>query len=176
VTDFALPKACNLGRKAIHEMGEDVAKSLGYTPGNDLEPIVKNLGGDITYQSLVDLEFSSSGSIEVLNDGEFHIFLAAHTSELRDRYTIGHELGHYVLHFLYPRANGDKIDQLRAARYGSGLVEYEANWFAAGFLMPADAFKTAWTEFHGDLARVADRFKVSLQASEVRAKSLSLLQ
>lgn len=172
--DFDMPKPCNWGQKDIDEAGENAAKALDYLPGADLLPIVERLGGGIIYQTFSDLQFSAAGSIEVRGEGDFKIYLATHTSEARDRYTIGHELGHYVLHYLNPRLNGEPIERLKAARYGTDLVEYEANWFAAGFLMPAAKFRCKYNKLDRNIDLVAALFRVSTQACKTRAKVLGL--
>jgi Zn-dependent peptidase ImmA (M78 family) len=92
-----------------------------------------------------------SGSIVARATGDFTVYLSRHTSSKRDRFTIAHELGHLLLHFqaikkMSPNAimratrNVDKNDpdQERA--------EWEANWFAAAFLMPAEEFKAAYRD------------------------------
>ena len=78
-----------------------------------------------------------SGAIYVHGRGDFDIVLPQFTSPLRDRFTIGHELGHYFLH----SRQGER--PLVAYRQGSGRLEWEANWFAAGLLMPKDEFLRA---------------------------------
>jgi Zn-dependent peptidase ImmA (M78 family) len=100
--------------------------------------------------------------------------LGMHTSSDRDRFTIGHELGHYVLHYLYPQAKGSTVSPTKADRYGTGRTEYEANWFAASFLMPHEAFKIAYNSARGNLCEVAEKFHVSLSAASVRARALTL--
>jgi Zn-dependent peptidase ImmA (M78 family) len=47
--------------------------------------------------------------------------------------------------------------------------EWEANWFASAFLMPADEFKAAYA--HGI---ASETFGVTAAAVEVRAKTLGL--
>jgi Zn-dependent peptidase ImmA (M78 family) len=128
------------------------------------------MGGKIQSQDILDFGRLSSGSIRIDAIGRFEIFLAAHTGPTRDRFTIGHELGHYFLHYLYPNQNGVKIDRLEAERYGSGRVEWEANWFAAGFLMPANLFKERHASFRGSLELLASEFGVSLEAARIRAQ------
>ena len=59
-----------------------------------------------------------------------------------------------------------------AQRFGSTRVEWEANWFAAGFLMPAAEFTSVCRA--ADLAEAARHFKVSVPAAEARAKALGL--
>jgi Zn-dependent peptidase ImmA (M78 family) len=52
-------------------------------------------------------------------------------------------------------------------------AEWEANWFAAAFLMPSDAFRRTF-DVYKDVARTAAAFGVSEQAAEIRARSIGL--
>ena len=51
-------------------------------------------------------------------------------------------------------------------------AEWEANWFAAAFLMPKDNFTADYKAL--GLASVAAKYGVSTTAAEIRAKSLGL--
>jgi Zn-dependent peptidase ImmA (M78 family)/transcriptional regulator with XRE-family HTH domain len=82
----------------------------------------------------------------------------------RSRFDAAHELGHLVMH-------GDED-------CGSKVVETQANWFAAAFLMPAN-------EIRDELPSVADwdrlrelkrRWSVSLAALLLRARALDVMQ
>ena len=61
-----------------------------------------------------------------------------------------------------------------ADRYGGGLVEWQANWFAASFLMPAKEFKAALKKTDANIFTVAKKFNVSIAAAFTRAKALRL--
>lgn len=79
----------------------------------------------------------------------------------RQRYTLGHELGHLVMH-RFPTAN----------------MESEANEFASAFLMPANEMRAAFRGRKISLAFLAaakPEWKVSMQALLYRASSLKLL-
>lgn len=105
----------------------------------------------------------------------------------RKRFTVAHELGHFVLH------DGDTyVDKKFAVRFrnlesGSGTVieEREANNFAASLLMPADWVRQAFNDRginHKDLDEaaveidgLADDFQVSRQAMNYRLVNLGLI-
>jgi Zn-dependent peptidase ImmA (M78 family) len=166
MTDQAFTEAvaCNANKGAIEAFGSKFAAKLGYGAGAPLRPIVERLGGRIIYQALDTL---GDASILVYGQGNFEIFLPEDTAPVRDRFSIAHELGHYVLHF---PLTGQR--PMKAYRFGSSRVEWEANWFAAGFLMPADEFKT---RFSAGLRPIAQHFGVSMAAAEARAKALGVL-
>jgi Zn-dependent peptidase ImmA (M78 family) len=98
----------------------------------------------------------------------------------RQRFTIAHELGHYMLH-----KPGTYVDRAfyRNTESGSGTIkeEREANQFAAALLMPA-----SWVEGEaqnhsldlGDdtsLVALAEEFGVSSQAMSFRLTNLGLV-
>lgn len=98
----------------------------------------------------------------------------------RRRFTIAHELAHYVLH---KKPEDDIYAHRDVGEYNS--KEREANIFASNILMPEELVReeirrlcdTMW----GDVSplikinRVAERFAVSSSAAEVRLKELNEL-
>lgn len=84
----------------------------------------------------------------------------------RQRFTIAHEIGHYLLH----RDHAPFEDGLLFRNDSRDAREREANQFAALVLMPAPQFNAALVE--GNIEDVAKRFKVSQQAAEYRRQSV----
>lgn len=167
-------EACRLPKAAIQDLAEQLAIQLAFHPGGDLGAVLTALGGRLAYKDFWDINSTDSGSIRVDGPADFEIFVSSTTSGARDRFTIAHEIGHYILHYLYPRTQGKTIDKMYATRYGSEREEWEANWFAASFLMPRDAFIEQMKACGQDLDCVAGHFGVSRKAAEVRVKSLGL--
>lgn len=165
--DLAPPSPCHASKAAIIAAAEKFARDVELQPGDPLEPLVERLGGKVCYKPLDDADFEQ-GSIVVECHGRFTITLPTYTGAARDRFTIAHELGHYFLHFPLCCA------PMAAKRYGSDRVEWEANWFAAGLLMPSAPFQAAWQTYGRDAAKVAALFGVSTRAAEIRATSLGL--
>lgn len=163
-----------LSKKAVDALASDIAQKLNYFPGGELEPIIKRLGGKIIISSGLDLYPNSSGSIRIRSSSDFEITIARHTGATRDRFTLAHELGHYVLHYLWPKESGHDPGWIEAHRYGSGRTEWEANWFAAGFLMPEQTFREAYKANFGNVQRIASEFDVSTGTVDVRIATLGL--
>jgi hypothetical protein len=107
-------------------------------------------------------------------------------AEVRQRFTIAHELGHLLLHG-YSSPHADKTFRLRDTRSSDGSVreEIEANRFAAELLMPEKVI-LAWIEKVGleyapnseedeqqKLKKLAKTFKVSQQALSIRVANLA---
>lgn len=165
-----------LPKPKVYQLAESVATQLDFKPGDDIHEVVERLGGAVSVQDTLTEDPERSGSlfVEALND--FRIIVPAHTSAVRDRFTIAHELGHYVVHYLWAQNNSpNPPSRLMALRKGSDRVEWEANWFASGFLMPAHHYKDAFRRL-GNVSAIASEFEVSLAAAQIRADQLGLLQ
>lgn len=165
-----------LPKQQVHAFAEAVAVELGYNPGEPLDILLNRIGGRLAYRDLFDATMNAD-SIKVDPVGTFTIFVSGLTSDVRDRFTIAHELGHYFLHFpLVRRAHPDAM--MIATRWVDETngdlrrAEWEANWFAAAFLMPSQPFKDALTACNNDLREVATLFGVSLHAAEIRRNTI----
>ncbi|MCV7628622.1 ImmA/IrrE family metallo-endopeptidase [Micrococcus luteus] len=129
----------------------------------DLRGLLDELGGRAIVQD-------GPESLHVYEDSTFTIFLPEFTSARRDRFTIAHEIGHYFLHYLYPRRSGP-------GSFGRGArnrAETEANVFASSLLMPEEHFRRIWDALGADAWKVARHFDVSPAAASVRAEVLGL--
>jgi len=87
----------NANKATIEKYAEKVAKAANFSIGDDPSDVVYQFGGEVHYEDLDDL-IVESGSIFVHAEGEFDIIIPQYTSPRRDRFTVGHELGHYFLH------------------------------------------------------------------------------
>jgi IrrE N-terminal-like domain len=87
----------------------------------------------------------------------------------RRRFTIGHELGHWVLHqdrqtslFCRHGSIGDpEAGDVHGGRPALDLIEEQANWFAASVLMPADLIRLHYERTGGDFDRLCSIFRCS---------------
>jgi|GEM_PF-323146 len=160
------PKETGWKKRSIDQLGEKAAKALECDPGADLVAIVKSLGGKVVYGP-VD-RTGSTGFLEVskTSDDKFTIALSPYPGHYRNRFTIAHELGHYFLH----SKAGEQ--ELYATRQAGSRVEWEANWFAAAFLMPSEYFVKEWNQSGGSIGHLIDRFQVSGGAIEIRRDTL----
>ena len=104
---------------------------------------------------------------------ERRIYLNGSESPERRRFTLAHELGHWVCQCLeglsaprYCRAEEIGLDPAAKA------VEREANVFAAELLMPEDAVRVGWA---GSIERCGETFGVSAEAMHWRLYNLGLV-
>lgn len=106
----------------------------------DVETLSHALGVPVHY---ANLDNDTSGMLERINDNSFRITVNSNHPTTRQRFTIAHELGHYMLH---RHLIGDGVDENRAYRSMSDGVyknknigkiqETQANKFAVSVLMP----------------------------------------
>jgi len=111
------------------------------------------------------------------------IMIKAGTSPRRRRFTIAHELGHFLLPWHRQQKFSCKSSDIKDSGSQRGLtpdlvtIETEANSFASELLMPSSAFKSLIDDFEtpslNDLARLSDTFDVSFEATVHRYKVLS---
>ncbi len=95
----------------------------------------------------------------------YAIYVNARHAETRRRFTIAHEIAHYVLHKNLIR---DGIVDDTLYRSGlSNLIETEANRFAAEILMPTHLIRAAIRK-ESSISKLAEQFKVSSEAMAIR--------
>lgn len=111
---------------------------------------------------------------------KYKIVVNPRHSPERQRFTIAHELAHFLLHrddsafgplpeTIHRDENGFRyIDQPDPGR------EREANRFASALLMPPNLFAPAFRRFNGDVASLAKLFGVSERAASIRVTELRL--
>jgi Zn-dependent peptidase ImmA (M78 family) len=129
-----------LDRRIIQNIAEKTAVEAGFS-SLPICPIKIAEKHDIVVQAKPDTAEGVSGML-VRKGEHFGILYATHIpSEGFQRFSIGHELGHYFLEG-HPEAvlkNG--IHQSQAGFVAKDRYEREADTFATSLLMPADLFK-----------------------------------
>ena len=166
LTERSQATATGLSKRAIDRLASGIAEKLELEPGAPLEPVVARLGGEVRPAPQNSKSEPGSGSITVHPGQGFTIQLSSYAGPYRQHFTIAHELGHY---FLHAEAGAKHIS---IERFGSNRVEWEANWFAAGFLLPEEQFVEAWTGTAGCIPLLVSEFKVSPGVIEIRRDTL----
>jgi Zn-dependent peptidase ImmA (M78 family) len=141
--------------------------------GGSLVPVpVEAIAED--YLGLTVTEAELDGVSGLLYPAERAVFLNAAEMPARRRFTLAHELGHWVCQCLegtetpvFCRAEEVGLDPAVKA------LEREANVFAAELLMPEDEVRAAWA---GDPDACAAHFGVSGEAMRWRLYSFGLAQ
>ncbi|OGG97024.1 MAG: hypothetical protein A2508_02645 [Candidatus Lambdaproteobacteria bacterium RIFOXYD12_FULL_49_8] len=156
-------------KSSIDSFAEEIGKYLNFNPLKDsIENVIKQLGGKIEY---VEDIVVTEGSMEVKSSKDFLIKLPQTALTEKNNFTLAHELGHYVLHAKAGKIPGVFSRPLIGST--TDRLEWEANWFAAGFLMPHGLFEKMHKQGN-DLWALAEIFKVSYKAAEVRSQFLNL--
>jgi Zn-dependent peptidase ImmA (M78 family) len=99
----------------------------------------------------------------------------------RKRFTVAHELGHYLLHL--KAGSGEYVDPEDNFRTyfeptdwtEERRKEWEANAFAAALLMPEPTVRTMWERIR-NIEGMAEWFQVSKEAMTYRLETLGLVE
>ena len=150
------------------EPGRIVAKYTRTAPVN-VVALAEELGVNVWESE--DLPPNKSGKIfkDPKNGGfsGFSIAVNARESFFRKRFTVAHELAHFLQH----RARLEKGALIDDTMYRSGLSsaeEAEANKLAAEILMPRDLIKELVRSGLKDPVSLAERLQVSVPAIKIR--------
>jgi Zn-dependent peptidase ImmA (M78 family) len=138
-----------------------------------LQWLVCRLNGKINIAAVPSEKEVAGGSLVIYGDRSFVIYVSPQTSPLRDNFTIAHELGHYFMHTNLEDSD-ENSKPISFHRYGSDRKEWEANRFAAAFLMPKNEFIKKFDEYGGSVPLLSGYFGVSSPAVKVRIECLGL--
>jgi len=133
----------------------------------------------------VELEDKDVSGVILYKDNEFTILVNIAKPITRQHFTLAHELGHYFLHQDTVRQEqgivdtDDMIEGLSAQYWLDnpgqvGMLEIEANSFAASLIMPEDLVYRAW-EATTDIVACARIFNVSIANMALRLTKLGVL-
>jgi Zn-dependent peptidase ImmA (M78 family) len=145
-----------------------------------VEELALSLGAEIRRKAFDD---DTSG---MLIREENRVIIAVNSThvEQRQRFTIAHEIGHWVLHRGRPLVVDATVKvNLRAKNSGfaSQREETEANQFAAALLMPVDSVQAIYEKLSNGKAlsdlvsTLSNRFRVSSVAMQYRLTNLGLV-
>lgn len=149
----------------------DVIKKHWHSTPVDVLAVARDLGVPVQAEVLPD---NISGCIKLAGNGGYFIIVNRTHALVRQRFTVAHELGHFIYHRdLLGRGVGDT----RAYRAeGTDLPnphitlehERQANTFAANLLMPKHLIEKLQKEGLHTPAELAQKLLVSEQAMRIR--------
>ncbi len=121
---------------------------------------------------LSTLPRGTSGQI-AQEDGEFIIRINRHEAKHRQRFTLAHELAHFLLHKDRIVAEGGWSENVLLRSGQPVSIEYEANRLASDLVIPSAALVEATAEYSGPMTSeiiedLARRFGVSTAAMEIK--------
>lgn len=138
-----------------------------------LGSIAKSLGIKVLRSTLPR---GTSGQIGQ-EDGEFVIRVNRHEAKHRQRFTLAHEIAHYLLHRDKIVADGGWSENVLLRSGQPASVEYEANRLASDLIIPSEVLAAATTEYSGPITSeiiedLARRFGVSTTAMEIKLQMI----
>ena len=168
----------------VRQQAEALAERGGTAePPIDVDSIAEMLELPVTRE---DLGPAVSGLL-VNNGTQAYIYVQKNDAETRRRFTVAHEIGHYLLGHQFRGGEHVHVDKgnfisQRGPRSSTSVdpMEIEANQFAASLLMPSQLLKQhaagyGTTLLDSDVSALADKFNVSEQAMTIRLSALGLL-
>lgn len=130
-----------------------------------------------------DLEDEVSGAI-LFKDDSYTVLINSNKPEVRQYFTIAHELGHFFLHQDAIKQTQGIVDGERSLDGHKVLyrrddqtaeqLEIEANNFAASLIMPEKLVRQVWEVSNG-VEDAAQLFHVSVVAMSIRLARLGLV-
>ena len=164
-------------RKTVQTIGEIYAEAekIGISTNPiDIKSVIEKIFKIHIYET--DLGKEVSGFLEK-KGATWEIYLNKYESEVRKRFTLAHELGHYIYHRNKYAESGKYLHDNIYFRAEQNMSEDEikANEFAASLLMPEEAFKNAVKSGCRKIIDLAGKFNVSTAAVKYRAYKLKMI-
>lgn len=142
-----------LSAEHIKRTATETLEKIGYRSGPvDLGMICSRLSINLHYSKHM---LENEDGIQILGSANFDhntIQINAHTNSKRERFTLGHEIGHFCLkHQQYLRSETivEKdllLDSEPHNPFNYERLEYQANAFSSELLLPDEVFRTATNE------------------------------
>lgn len=178
-------------RKMIRSMVKSLLEKNDVSkPPVPVEKIARLSGLEVRKQTLQNRDSDISGFI--LRSGKDAIIgVNSGHAGVRQRFTIAHELGHYLIHSHgLDQVHVDRRFEVRfrdqLSSEGTDGDEREANYFAAELLMPkqfieadlssVDKMDLVDDKFISFISELADRYDVSVQAMVFRLANLGIIK
>lgn len=173
---MAFMKRKNIDNKVIN--GEPIIANtpeelLSYASNNgisieplDVSGLTQKLGIVMRMEPMAGEE---SGCLKKDKAGKWVMTINSLQHPHRQRFTIAHELGHYIKHTLIKE---NFMDTTFFRNEESNPMEHEANKFAAELLMPKTSFIYYIENTSKQVDDLAKHFQVSTMAVRIRAKQL----
>lgn len=167
-------RAPNLPSPGLLQTPEQVIQYYARLQGFEVDssiPIEKI----IEHNPELDLKYKDLGIndayIKKASDNRFEIGVNSKHHINRQRFSMAHEYGHYLLH-------REKIHEMPAGEQilhrngGQNRVESQANRFAAELLMPENLVRKSFRSSGGRLKKMADYLGVSKESLKYRLEAL----
>lgn len=131
----------------------------------NVERLAKNLKMEVVYRSM-----DQKGYIELINDTA-KIYVNKSSSSTRKRFTIAHEIAHYLIHRDELMQKGFLDRDINPLSVYSSKTEAEASALAADILMPMDEINSLLE--YGNITKIdelAKRLEVSERVLKIKLR------
>lgn len=157
-------------KDVIEQIAELILQQFNVDPENiEVIEIARKFGLNV-YGA--DLDNTLSGFIKRVN-GVNNIYVNNNHAGTRQRFTVAHEIGHFVLHNELINTNNGTV--LFRGLGDNWEIENQADYFAAALLMPKDAVRGVYNNLHENIYATARVFRVSEQAMRIRLQEMGLV-
>lgn len=160
----------------IENLAEAVLSHIGYDNvcAVDIVQVANKLGLNVYTKILED----SSGYIKI-EGSEKNIYVNELESSKRKRFTIAHEIGHFLLHRNLITNEQGTVLYRSCTGFNRDMIEIQANRCAAALLMPKklllEKFRDLECSSFQKIPILAENFKVSIDAMYTRLSTLGAL-
>jgi len=144
-----------------HLVHQEVEKRIG---SFSLEAAADMLNVDVIYTAEVP-DNASGMIVKRAEEDRARAYINTRESRQRQRFTLAHELGHYVERMIDARDREFAVSEARTTQYD--LTEFYADQFAGALLMPEDKIRAVTPNLDDALA-VSLAFDVSIPAAQKR--------
>lgn len=121
-----------------------------------------------------DLDRNISGFIERTSPQNWAIHVNKWENPLRQKFTIAHELAHFILHKEILKS-GSHYDSVLYRDENTSPIEREASSFASNLLMPSEKFEEYINNGYNTIEKLSEKFKLSTSAVRYRAYKLGYI-
>jgi Zn-dependent peptidase ImmA (M78 family) len=164
-------------KKLVNNLTQDILNAYEIQiPIRDIDAVVEKLGGRIEECPLADAQHRLKKQKD-----RFVLYVSPYWKTKERTFAIAQELGHLFLHMGY-RSSDLWARQEESGFYRADDInqEWQANAFAAAFLMPERQYKDIVEKYTTgesvDVRMVAASFDVSVSAAYRRGRFLGVLQ
>jgi len=170
--DFGTPNdPSNLTFKEIEKIAKETRRHWGLSNGpiSNVVWLLENNGGVVCKQELHKQKLDAFSHLNADDFTPYYVLITDKASAVRLRFDAAHELGHIVLHRAISPINFKNKATFK-------LIERQANYFAAAFLLPEETFSNDVLVPSLNLFRsIKPKWKVSIAAMIKRMRNLKLI-
>lgn len=164
-------KAAGLPIRDIEKIADYIRTAFKPHGTSDMHGLITYLGGKVKISDPEYHQFDVHGTLEVRSDNDWTVYLPKHTGPLQDKFTLAHELGHFILHSLMGKKPlmASRVFRLNQV---PDAAEVEADMFALALLMPKRLITSAIKKYGNSPVALSAVFGIHSSLVEIRLKTI----